>query len=237
MFKLNLIGLLISVMSLTAVGTLAQEISPAKQAITTILASPEFETHRKEPRLKYLGEKSTKFATESFHFNNFSIELIASLLEVLLWCVLAIAIISFAFRGRKWLGGWHFAKPRQTDVTSPPQWRTKNPQDSTHPDHLPEHAWQLWQAGQRAQALSLLYRGALMVLTTRDKLTVPASATEGDCLRLIQYSQSAELRAYFSELTRYWQATAYAQCFPADETVHSLCDKWAHYFESSTMNS
>lgn len=83
----------------------------------------------------------------------------------------------------------------------------------------------LWQAGDRSQALSLLYRGSLAWWIERVQVGIRESDTEGDCLRRV-----AELRhphgSYFQTLTQAWLLGAYAQHFPPQESWAELCRQW-----------
>ncbi len=102
------------------------------------------------------------------------------------------------------------------------------------PDELPAdlaaHAWALWQDGNPAACLSLLYRGALAHLIHVQSLPIVESSTEGDCLRLVLGLEEAESGPYFGALTRHWQACAYAHRLPTPLQAREMCDGWPKYF-------
>lgn len=88
----------------------------------------------------------------------------------------------------------------------------------------------LWREGRRAEALGVLYRGALLVLVSARGVSIPDGATESDCLGLLRGRLQAEEWACFLRLTRAWQAAAYAHRLPEDEEVDWLIDQWARWY-------
>lgn len=97
------------------------------------------------------------------------------------------------------------------------------------PADLPGEARRLLAEGRAAAALSLLYRGALAALVAR-KVTLPRSATEGDCLRAARSAIAAEPAAFFASLTAAWQACAYAQREPPMPMLEALVRDWPLHF-------
>ena len=94
------------------------------------------------------------------------------------------------------------------------------------PADIPGAVWHLWQAGQRKEALSLLYRGAISRLIEHGQVEIQQADTEGDCLRRVQQVGTPAHPGYFSGLTRVWIAQAYAGQIPADAVVEGLCREW-----------
>lgn len=85
---------------------------------------------------------------------------------------------------------------------------------------------QLWEAQRHREALSLLYRAALMRLTRHDHLDIHASHTEGDILQLAQTHLSPTRLAWLTATTQAWQAIAYAHRIPPDSQVLPLFEEW-----------
>lgn len=94
------------------------------------------------------------------------------------------------------------------------------------PAHPAEEAWRLWAAGRRVPALGLLYASAVAWLVELRGLDLPASATEGDCLRLGRRHLPARPLAYLERLTRAWQQAAYAHRLIDDEQMRGLVRDW-----------
>lgn len=93
----------------------------------------------------------------------------------------------------------------------------------------------LWNDGQRRAALALLYRATLSRLVTDDGLVLTQGNTEGDCLRL---AASAEREQRLSQgrmqvatdATRMWLDGAYADRWPAADTLMARCGQWDAQF-------
>jgi hypothetical protein len=94
------------------------------------------------------------------------------------------------------------------------------------PEDIPQTAWREYQAGRAAEALRLLYRGALAWLVNRAALPVHESDTEGDCLRHAQQLDDAARVSFFESLTAAWVNCAYADLAPAATPMKQLCDHW-----------
>lgn len=89
-------------------------------------------------------------------------------------------------------------------------------------------------AGRIPDALSLLYRGALVDLIHRHQAEFRAGDTEGDCLHRARRYLPADAWHYFAELLDAWRATAYAHMPPAPARVERLCADWAGHFGSGS---
>ncbi|HJW32332.1 MAG TPA: hypothetical protein VJ505_03100 [Holophagaceae bacterium] len=98
------------------------------------------------------------------------------------------------------------------------------------PPDVPAEALARFRAGDARGALALLYRGALAALIHRHRLSIPASATEGDCLRasLPVLEEAQGLR--FRQLTGAWVAMAYRGDVPAEAEMVDLCAAWRSAF-------
>ena len=79
-------------------------------------------------------------------------------------------------------------------------------------------------------AISLLYRGALRCLIDQARLDIPASATEQDCLALVNQHRTPDESRYFADLTRSWQELAYAHRPPDDPAIDALTSAWPRYY-------
>jgi Domain of unknown function (DUF4129) len=215
----------------------AQSIEPqqAKQYITEILQQPEFQTKKTECHWDYQeAATSQPISQPPKHAMEIDINwigAIAQLLEILLWIFLGMMIWLLFIYGSRWLEQLRPSQINKKSTFTPtPRLLDKTPPLSGLPPAIPQHAWKLWQAGEKQAALSLLYCGALSVLNTRHGLAIQASATENECLRFVKQQQSPELIHYFSQLIQIWQQIAYAHRLPQDTEVQSLCEKWPHYF-------
>ena len=91
---------------------------------------------------------------------------------------------------------------------------------------VPAGARGLLAAGQRREALSLLYRGALSNLVHTRGMRIGRGATEGDVLRLAQSILGAKPLNYLRALINTWSETAYAARLPEIERIDALCSDY-----------
>ncbi|HVR06995.1 MAG TPA: hypothetical protein VMW75_03025 [Thermoanaerobaculia bacterium] len=125
---------------------------------------------------------------------------------------------------------------------------------SSLPADVPVAAWQLWERGEAASALSLLYRGALAALLAATAIRFAESWTEGDCLLAVRRHAAAAGAAaaaagagaatdagtgagiaaaaepLFARLTASWQAVAYGRREPDAPDMRDLCAGWSRTF-------
>lgn len=158
---------------------------------------------------------------------------LAQLGQLALWVLVGVLIVALVYFFIKWV-------PASAGRGKLPKGRSLPKSmfglDIT-PESLPEdvgaNAAELWRAGKYIEALSLLYRGALATLVHRDGINLRGSATEGDCIRVVnQHSQQlgSMTKEYFQALTRQWQYAAYAHRRPDDTQMQDLCVNWKQYF-------
>ncbi|MCG8617702.1 MAG: DUF4129 domain-containing protein [Desulfobacterales bacterium] len=88
----------------------------------------------------------------------------------------------------------------------------------------------LLEAKDFRAALSLLYRGTLYRLVFETLIDIPASATEGECIRLVENHTDAETAVFFKTLTGVWLKLAYGHIQPDLNTVESLCNTWQRLY-------
>jgi hypothetical protein len=110
---------------------------------------------------------------------------------------------------------------------------TKHPLTADLPTDIPAAARSRMADGDNRGALSLLYRGALQALMVQHQLAVPASATEDDCLRLMELQATAQQQLRLKELIVHWQQLAYAHELQNDAVVIHLIDDWSPAFAAS----
>ncbi len=98
------------------------------------------------------------------------------------------------------------------------------------PDDVVGAARGCWERGASIEALSLLYRGALLRLTERGELRIPESATEFECVRLVRRSADAETAAVFRDVTDAWVGARYAAEPPPASRFEELCGRFQPVF-------
>jgi len=105
---------------------------------------------------------------------------------------------------------------------------------ATLPEDLVGSARTLWAEGRRTEAMSLLYRGALIRLLEHHGVAIPESATEYECVSLLRRSDvDPEPVRVFDRLTGAWIGTRYAASPPADEAFDELCQGFDRAFRAA----
>ena len=208
----------------------------AKKTITEIMQGKDFQGKKKVAGW-YLKAKTTH-KTGASPANLSWLQLIGNVLaqlgQLMLWLIVAALVVTAIYFFVKWMPvGAGGARQKPVARAAP---KSLFGLDIT-PDSLPEDvaaaALAMWQAGKVIDALSLLYRGALVTLVHRDGINLRGSATEGDCIRIL--ARHAETiaqptRQFFQLLTRHWQYAAYAHRHPTETLMRELCDAWPQHF-------
>lgn len=154
--------------------------------------------------------------------------------------ILKYAVIAALCLLLAWLlyAGYRWLSPRiDTGKRKPPQAmlhpvETSALHTSALPEQISDSASRAWQAGDSALALSLLYRGAVRDLARRHQLSLPASATEGECLRLARASGQAVIPQAFAPIVQAWMAEAYARRRPGN--FEQLLALYRQHFEAAS---
>lgn len=156
--------------------------------------------------------------------------LFGTLFEVLLWGIAVEAVVLLIVYRDRWLGLLQLARRRPLEVRLPHTLFGRDEQAVPLPEDVVGAAWALWQEGEARACLSLLYRGALVHLVLHKHIELPDSATEEDCLRAVIRHQESDAAGYFRNLTRTWQAAAYASRLPEQAQAEALCEQWRRHY-------
>ncbi len=250
----------VSVWPLATLAITTDEREQAQQHIQEILQHQDFQTRRKVTEWRYIespdspsdhsDSKGLSFADvlkelwkrlfdadevdaqdkEDFMLPKGLLLWLAQFAEVLLWSVLLLGLSSLVWALYRHTD-WRFLR-RRADTVEAPSMNVNIVFEEGQP--LPSQpaqiAWALWQQQQARAAISLLYRATLAHLREHEGLSLPDSATETECLRLIQRTQAAQRSHYCQRLTHTWLALAYAHQIPSDSIAQSLCEEWESQF-------
>lgn len=224
--------LLLALGMLAAVPTPAQAApaiaaSEARRTIDAVLADPVF--GREEQRLEWRPRPDRDDKQDSLAWLKpylKALEFLGQVLRGLVWIgalLLAAALLYLVLRYREaWLGHRSTAAPEflfGMDV-----------RPASLPADVALAARGAAAAGRLAEALSLLYRGALVALIHRWQVEFRAGDTEGNCLARTRGRLGESAQSHFTELLAAWQAAAYAGIPPSGETVGRLCSDWSRHF-------
>jgi hypothetical protein len=193
-------------------GTAPAFAAEARTKIATVLAAEEF-GHTETTtslRARRLDPDEAEWLAGSRGFLHRAAKILAGIGEGLLWVGAVLTAFAIVYYRGRWLP---FLGRLQRVPGIPPVRREVRLAGRSLPDDIPSAALCLWRAGRHAEALGLLYRGALARAHERFDLRLPPGATEGEALRAIAHAAPAA-RAYFAALTTAWMALAYARRAP-----------------------
>jgi hypothetical protein len=158
-------------------------------------------------------------------------KVLAAIGETLLWVGAALAIFLIVYYRGRWLP--FLGRLRRVPKTPPVSREVRLTfAGRPLPDDIPAAALCLWKAGHHAEALGLLYRGAIARAHERFDLRLPLGATEGEALRVIAHAAPAALD-YFTALTHAWMALAYARRAPKAIAIEPLAEGFRRYLEET----
>ncbi|MCP5067168.1 MAG: hypothetical protein GY946_11435 [bacterium] len=149
--------------------------------------------------------------------------IVAGIAEVLLWVALAVGLILLVarvIRDPPW-------EDASGDPVSPITLFGLDLDPKALPADVIGAAREAFASGDATRAISLLYRGALVLLIERRELEIPASATEGDCARIVRTTSDMLLVDDFGALNDAWILSRYARAPIGAETFKDLCQRWA----------
>lgn len=198
-------------------------------AIREILAQPELQTKKKVTRWRFKWDLPdwSWDRKEDPQQSNFTIPFLRALAYSAAVFAAIVLIVYVVRWGMRQAGG---LAPSDKERLIPETLFGLDIRPESLPDDIPGTAWALWEKGEPAQALGLLYRGALASLVRRDGAPVRSSWTEGDCLAFVTQKAVPVRADYFTRLTRAWQSTAYAHRPPDRSVAEALCSTWRQHF-------
>lgn len=210
----------------------------SKQSIEQVLADPLFGQMEKKSYWKYVG-KTEKDESKDLGWLAKFLKLLAKIFEgfmqgfaglgeIILWGIglLIVVYLIYQFsRNAAWMQTLTTGKKGKERVL-PSRLFGLDVRPESLPDDIVAEALLKIKAGKLRQALSLLYRGTLVQLISEHQLDIPDSATEGECLKLVQHSRGQNEAHYFERLTHTWLVTAYAHIPPDAHVIEQLCTDW-----------
>lgn len=206
----------------------AGDPSGARACIEAILADPAFGAKR---------EVSEWVPRDFGGADSFSLDWLAwlpgalgALAELLLWATLAAAIVALIValaRSRR-----PATRARATQPPAPTTLFGLDLDPRALPADIVAAARARWAAGAPIEALSLLYRGAIVRLVARGALAIAPGATEFECVGLVRASQPGARAQAFATLTEAWLLARYAHRPPSAAAFAELCRDFASAFEA-----
>ncbi|MGE5386128.1 MAG: DUF4129 domain-containing protein [Betaproteobacteria bacterium] len=217
----------------------AAEAAPApgtpRQVIAEVLADPVFGRDTEEMRwvLKDKPGKEKKkdsAGPESGWMKGFLrfIEFIGEIMRGVVWIVAALLVAGLIYLLIRYREHW---LPQRRERQAPPEFLFGlDVRPESLPDDVAAAAQAALAAGRIEEALSLLYRGALVALLHRLEVEFRAGDTENDCLARVDRRLDAEANGYFRQLLDAWRMVAYGRQHPSLPALQALCTGWGRYF-------
>lgn len=161
---------------------------------------------------------------------------LANMLQWILWVLAAFLIVIAVMAIMKFL-------PENVRATLKPRSGVKervkfevHPLTTNLPEDIPGAANNALNSGNKREALSLLYRGAIRALINQHQLPVPKGATESECLSLVGAKAAQTQKSAFKSLVSHWQQTAYARVDHDEQSIASLIQNWPEAFGPRSSN-
>ncbi len=206
----------------------------ARQAIDQVLAHEDFGKTEQVGYWTFTGEPegdSEDWETLLKLLEGFT-KGIAAVGEVLMWLTAGLLVAYLVYwlaSNRGWLAYSRTWGRRRRSSAPAKLFGLEVSPDSLPPDIVGE-ALRLLAQGRPRAALSLLYRGALARFVHQTDLEIPESATEGECLRLVDASRPEMETGLFRRLTHLWLSLAYGHETPTEREVEQLCRDWQRVY-------
>lgn len=198
-----------------------------------VLAGPDFqrsETSRQLVRREWLRRwMQSNDDTSGSRLPNLPLATIAAVLKWMLVALLVAALAWLLWRGARWLAPRIGRPEPKANGVLPAESLPLALAEAALPVSVSRAARDAWERGDAVLALSLLYRGAVQAMSERYHVAMPASATEGECLRVARRSGQAVGREAFAPIVRAWMGLAYGGQRPDD--FHTLLALYARHFE------
>lgn len=209
----------------------------ATTSIDAILSDPDFGSTQTQlvPKFKFDNEDDNDDDDdEKFDFSWLerfadSASSLASGFQIILWIAAAIflglllyTLTQFRFKSRT-----PSALSRQRKTGEDAQ---SHPLTQDLPSNIVATAERLLELGDRRQALSVLFRGALRSVMDEHELKIASGATEADCQTNVAAVGTKQQSQTFTNLIQVWQKEAYANQPQSEDDIRALITQWKSAF-------
>ncbi|MDR2881547.1 MAG: hypothetical protein LBV29_06570 [Azoarcus sp.] len=192
-------------------------VTQARETIDAVLAEPEFDRTRitkvPKPRKPSSARKDAKlFDIDLTRLHGIG-RLISQAGEIILWLLAFGLIVLLVIRAKHWLPFLDWRRSSANPL--PPAQSSVLEIVAALPEDIATAAERCWKEGRKEEALSLLYRGAIKLLTAHHRVDLPQGATEEE-VRLLVGNAMPSFKDDFGNIARAWLRLAYAHRPPAD---------------------
>jgi hypothetical protein len=156
--------------------------------------------------------------------------------RVVVWLLGASALAVVVVAARRWLAV-HGDAIATRGARLPSHVRELDIRPESLPADIGAAVRELWLAGERRAALSLLYRGALSRLVHSYAVAIGDASTEGDCVRLGRAALAPARGDFVGALVGAWQLAVYGDRPLATERVLALCADFDRFLPAAVAGS
>lgn len=198
----------------------ADDVETPKKRIEKILNSEEFSKEREIEVMFDFGEEQKEQDDEHFQAPPVALSQIIKFICIAFIVFLIVyLILQYSPRNHKWV-----VESKLKEVF--PEIKTAKVThlfDENINQQLSELVEELLNKSEYREAMAILYNCSLKKLAYRDKIKIPANATEKEVLRLFRKrGVSKENQRYFENVTRQWIALAYGQRDIPEQTIREF---------------
>lgn len=211
----------------TAFGTRFRDPAPFAKSVDRAFEGPELKPRRKVMKWQPRHPSKPSVQPQPAFLAGLA-RIFANAFEALMWLLAAGLVLALALTAKRW---WPWLRAHVGDAI--PATRATQERAVVAVEPLPRDiaaaARRLWAAGQRREALALLYRAAVEALETSRGQELPAGTTEAQALRASAALADAP-RGAFARVVRGWQYAAYADRWPEPAAFDTLVTDAASAF-------
>jgi len=209
-------------------------VAQARAMIDAVLAEPEFDrtrtvkelqlkpdsaTSSKKPTTKHspTQKSGTKESSPTDKDWNYSLwgSFFAKSGEIVLWLLVLGLVVLLVAYSKHWLPYLGLRSSRNKPLFLSRQSDSILETSVKLPEDIATAAERLWNEGKKDEALILLYRGTIELLTARLHIDLPQGSTEGE-IHLLVGSAMPSFKDDFGNIVRAWLRLAYAHRPPTD---------------------
>lgn len=161
---------------------------------------------------------------------------ISKVIEFGLWILIAIGLFLLYYFRDYWLFLFEGTSKKKEEYQPPEVMFGMDVRKESLPEDIISKVRQLWQDNQPREALSLLYRGALVRLINQEQVKLQDSYTEGDVLRHANTQLISIKQRYLKKLTAQWKLIAYAHRTPDESDMQHLFENWYSDFATDSAS-
>jgi len=198
------------------------DVARVEAAASAVRADPDLGGMRKESTWRLRDRGQPDQATPPPAWLAALARWLAESGRVLVWVLGAIALAVVVVTARRWLAV-HGDPIGARKVRLPSHVRELDIRPESLPADIGAAVRELWLAGERRAALSLLYRGALSRLVHSYEVAIGDASTEGDCVRLARAALPPARGDFVGALVDAWQLAVYGGRSLPTEHVLRLC--------------